>query len=161
MAEKKKHLIKVQDQLVPVNEEVYLTYYRMKRREIYLEERDTANGVFYYSALDAEGTNGEDVIPDRSSPPVEDLVMDKLITEKLHRCLAQLAKEEQELIFTLFFQNKGSIIFLVGLAMPHYRLLIPSASLDMNLRQCFRVITPTATNSGTACFLTPRRTQAS
>ena len=28
MAEKKKHLIKVQDQLVPVNEEVYLTYYR-------------------------------------------------------------------------------------------------------------------------------------
>jgi hypothetical protein len=31
--------------------------------------------------------------------------MDKLITEKLHRCLAQLAKEEQELIFTLFFQN--------------------------------------------------------
>jgi hypothetical protein len=62
MAEKKKHLIKVQDQLEPVNEEVYLTYYRMKRREIYLEERDTANGVFYYSALDAEGTNGEDVI---------------------------------------------------------------------------------------------------
>ena len=58
-------------------------------------------------------------------------------------------------------KKKGSIIFLVGLAMPHYRLLIPSASLDMNLRQCFRVITPTATNSGTACFLTPRRTQAS
>ena len=57
--------------------------------------------------------------------------------------------------------NYGSIIFLVGLAMPHYRLLIPSASLDMNLRQCFRVITPTATNSGTACFLTPRRAQAS
>ena len=60
-----------------------------------------------------------------------------------------------------FLKNYGSIIFLVGLAMPHYRLLIPSASLDMNLRQCFRVITPTATNSGTACFLTPRRAQAS
>lgn len=64
----------------------------------------------------------------------------------------------QDNIFYLF---NGSIIFLVGLAMPHYRLLIPSASLDMNLRQCFRVITPTATNSGTACFLTPRRAQAS
>ena len=107
MAEKKKYFIKVQGQLVPVVEEVYLTYYRMKRREIYLEERDTANGVFYYSALDAEGTNGEDVIPDRSSPPVEDLVMDKLIAEKLHRCLTQLTKEEQELIFTLFFQNES------------------------------------------------------
>jgi len=37
--------------------------------------------------------------------------------------------------------------------MPHYKLPIPSASLDMNLWQCFRVFTPTATNSGTACFL--------
>ena len=47
----------------------------------------------------------------------------------------------------------GSIIFYVGLPMPHYKLPIPSASLDMNLWQCFRVFTPTATNSGTACFL--------
>jgi len=107
MAEKKEYRIKVQGQLVPVSEEVYLTYYRMKRRETYLEERDTTNGVFYYSALDTEGTNGEDAIPDRSSSPVEDLVMDKLISEKLHRCFTQLAKEEQKLIFTLFFQNKS------------------------------------------------------
>mgnify|MGYP000260390419 CR=1 FL=1 len=57
MAEKKEYRIKVQGQLVPVSEEVYLTYHRMKRRETYLEERDTTNGVFYYSALDTEGTN--------------------------------------------------------------------------------------------------------
>ncbi|MDR1547375.1 MAG: sigma-70 family RNA polymerase sigma factor [Hungatella sp.] len=107
MAEKKEYRIKVQGQLVPVSEEVYLTYHRMKRRETYLEERDTTNGVFYYSALDTEGTNGEDVIPDLVSPRVEDLVMDKLLAEKLHQCLAQLTKEEQELIFTLFFQNKS------------------------------------------------------
>ncbi|WRS28340.1 sigma-70 family RNA polymerase sigma factor [Oscillospiraceae bacterium MB08-C2-2] len=107
MAEKKEYRIKVQGQLVPVSEEVYLTYHRMKRRETYLEERDTTNGVFYYSALDTEGTNGEDVIPDLVSPRVEDLIMDKLLAEKLHQCLAQLTKEEQELIFTLFFQNKS------------------------------------------------------
>lgn len=107
MAEKKEYRIKVQDQLVPVSEEVYVTYHRMKRRETYLEERDTTNGVFYYSALDTEGTNGEDVIPDLVSPRVEDLIMDKLLAEKLHQCLAQLTKEEQELIFTLFFQNKS------------------------------------------------------
>ena len=50
-------------------------------------------------------------------------------------------------------KNYGSIIFYVGLPMPHYKLPIPSASLDMNLWQCFRVFTPTATNSGTARFL--------
>ena len=54
----------------------------------------------------------------------------------------------------------GSIIFLVGLTMTHYRFAMPAASLDMNLRQCMRTFTPTAKNSGTACFLR-RRDQAS
>ena len=107
MAEKKEYRIKVQGQLVPVSEEVYLTYHRMKRRETYLEERDMTNGVFYYSALDTEGTNGEDVIPDLVSPRVEDAAVDKLLAEKLHQCLSQLTRDEQELIFTLFFQNKS------------------------------------------------------
>lgn len=107
MAEKKEYRIKVQGQLVSVTEEVYLTYYRMKRRELHLEEKDSAHGVFYYSALDTEETNGEDAIPDLKSPRVEDMVMDKLIAKKLHQCLSQLTIEEHELIFTLFFQNKS------------------------------------------------------
>ena len=49
--------------------------------------------------------------------------------------------------------NNGSIIFFVGLTLPRYRLYQPSASLDMNLRQCLMGITPTAKNSRTACFL--------
>lgn len=59
-------------------------------------------GVFLYSVLDAEETNGEDAIPD-----LVDIVMDKLLEEKLYQCLGELTKEEQELIFTLFFQDKG------------------------------------------------------
>ena len=107
MAEKKEYRIKVQGQLVPVAEEVYLTYHRMKRREIYLEERDTTNGVFYYSAMDTEETSGEDAILDLTSPRVEDVAVDKLLAEKLHQCLSQLAKEEQKLIFFLYFQGKS------------------------------------------------------
>ncbi|MEL1135300.1 sigma factor-like helix-turn-helix DNA-binding protein [Desulfitobacterium sp. THU1] len=118
MAEKKEYRIKVQGQLVPVSEEVYVTYHRMKRREIYLEERDTANGVFYYSAMDTAETTGEDGIPDLVSPRVEDVVMDKLITEKLHRCLNQLTSAEQELIFTLFFQNKSEHQMAVETGIP-------------------------------------------
>ncbi|MBS4534389.1 sigma-70 family RNA polymerase sigma factor [Clostridium sp. D2Q-14] len=107
MVEKKEYRIKVRGQLVPVTEEVYLTYYRMKRRELHLEEKDAKHGVFHYNALDTDETNGEDAISDLTSPRVEDVVTDKLIAEKLHQCLAQLAKEEQELIFTLFFLNKS------------------------------------------------------
>ena len=102
---KKKYQIKVQGQLVPVSEEVYFTYHRMKRRETYLEERDTAHGVFYYSTMDTTETTGEDGIPDLASPRVEDVVVDKLIAEKLHRCLNQLTSTEQELIHALFFRG--------------------------------------------------------
>lgn len=70
-----------------------------------------------YSALDTDETNGEDAIPDLSSPRVEDVVTDKLIAEKLHQCLTQLNKEEQELIFTLFFQNKSEHQFIYYLSM--------------------------------------------
>ena len=100
MAEKKKYQIKIQGQLVPVTEEVYLTYYRMNRRELHLEEQDRKHGVFHYSALDTEDITGEDGIPDRISPPVEDVVADKLLAEKLHQCLAQLTVEEQKLNIT-------------------------------------------------------------
>lgn len=105
MAKKKTYQIKVQDQLVPVTEEVYLTYHRMKRRETYLEERDVANGVFYYSALDSAGINGEDMITNLDSSTVEDLVVDKLMSEKLHQCIEQLTTEEQELVHALYFRS--------------------------------------------------------
>ena len=105
MAEKKEYQIKVQGQLVPVSEEIYDTYYRMKRRKLYLEERDKAHGVFYYSTLDTKGMNGEDAIPDLVSPHVEDEVMDKLIAEKLRECIAQRTQEEQEVIHALFFRS--------------------------------------------------------
>jgi RNA polymerase sigma factor (sigma-70 family) len=109
MAEKKKYQIKVQGQLVPVSKEVYLTYYRMRRHERHLEEKDIAHGVFYYSALDTEETNGEDAIPDLVSLRVEDMVMNKLMAEKLHQCLAQLAKDDRNLIYALYFQRKTQV----------------------------------------------------
>jgi RNA polymerase sigma factor (sigma-70 family) len=49
---------------------------------------------------------------------VEDVVTDKLLTEKLHQCLAQLTEEEQKLLFTLFFQNKSEHQLAVETGIP-------------------------------------------
>ena len=49
--------------------------------------------------------------------------------------------------FFTIFKNIGSIIFFVGF---HYGFLSAAASLDMNPRQCFGGVTPTAANSRTA-----------
>jgi RNA polymerase sigma factor (sigma-70 family) len=106
---KKKYQIKVQGQLIPVSEEVYLSYYRMSRRERHLQEKDITHGVCYYSALDNEEINGEEAIPDLVSPRVDDMVMDKLMVEKLHHCLTRLSKADRELIFALYFQCKTQV----------------------------------------------------
>ena len=45
MADKKNYYIPVEGKLVEVEEPVYTEYYRMSRRERYLEERDKENGV--------------------------------------------------------------------------------------------------------------------
>ena len=57
MAEKKEYRVKVQGPLVSVSEEVYLTYYRMNRRERHQEEKDKAHGVFCYIRSDKTCSN--------------------------------------------------------------------------------------------------------
>lgn len=106
MAEDKKYYIKVTDTLVEVSEEVYLTYYRMRRRCSAVQERDTYNGVTSYDALDTEDMLGVDNIPDSNSPSVEDVVMGNLLREKLQFCLSQLTLPEQLLIHALFYEQK-------------------------------------------------------
>lgn len=114
---KKIHQIRVQGQLVPVTEEVYLTYYRMKRRELHLQEKDAKHGVFYYSALDTSETIGEDAIPDLISPRVDDMVVDKLMAQRLHDCIKQLTEKEQEIIDGLFFQEKSESMMAAEIGM--------------------------------------------
>ena len=48
MADKENYYIPVEGKLVEVEEPVYTEYYRMSRRERYLEERDKENGVMSY-----------------------------------------------------------------------------------------------------------------
>lgn len=84
-----------------------MTYYRMRRRELHLQEKDAKHGVFFYSALDTSETNGEDAISDLISPRVDDMVVEKLMTQRLHECIGKLTEQEQELIYALYFQGKS------------------------------------------------------
>lgn len=102
MAERKNCYIKVPGALVEVTEEVYLTYYRMRRRCSAVQEKDTYNGVTSYGALDAEDMLGVDNIPDSNSPSVEDLAMDNLLRKKLYRCDTTAEKRSEDVVCPLF-----------------------------------------------------------
>lgn len=106
MAEGKKYYIKVPDALVEVTEEVYLAYFRARRRWSAQDERDTYNGVVSYDAMDTEETLGEETIPDLGASSVEDMVVDKLLREKLRLCLPKLTDTEWALIHALFYERK-------------------------------------------------------
>ncbi len=101
----KKYIMRVGDQLIEVKKEVYLLHHQTKRRALYLEERDLANGVVYYNDMDTEETTGEDAIPDKTSPSVDEAVVQKIMIEKLNESLVLLNQAERDLIKALFYDG--------------------------------------------------------
>lgn len=105
MQEQKIYQIRIKDQLVPVEEEVYYAYYRAKRYEKNLEEKDARNRKVLFSNLDTEMLNGEEMIPDMEARSVESFVIETLMLERMRKCLELLGEEEKEIIRVLFFKN--------------------------------------------------------
>ena len=98
MAEEKKHYIKVQDEMVEVSEEVYLTYYRMERKARVVVEKDQRNGTVLFSELDAQEFLTAETLQDPHAVSVEAIVIGNLMNEKLRICLRQLSDDESSLI---------------------------------------------------------------
>ena len=55
---------------------------------------------------------------------------------ELRQLYNELVKKEKMSKEEKSQKKKGSIIFLVGLTLPHYKFSMLSANLDMNLKQC-------------------------
>ena len=105
MADKEKYMIKVEGKLVEVTPDVYYAYFRMERQERWQEEKQQGHAVMYYDALDDGETVGVEVVPDLTTPSMEEAVMTREIHEKLHRALDALPKAERELIQAIYFDG--------------------------------------------------------
>ena len=101
MLKNKEHFIRVSGKRVPVSEKIYRTYYKMYRRERYLVERDERYGKVLYNDLSTEEMSGEEMIPDKDAERVEDIVINKIMSEKLRECLKLLSEAEQKIIDAL------------------------------------------------------------
>lgn len=119
MAEGKKYYIRVPEALVEVSEDVYLAYFRARRRWYAQSERDTYNGLVSYDAMDTEDILGEEMLPDQSSSGVEDAAIASILSGKLHRCLAQLDEPDRKLIHALYFEGLSERQFAKELGL-HY-----------------------------------------
>lgn len=105
MTDKEHYFIPIEGKLIEVEENVYIAYYKMGRRERYLVERDQKNGVLSYDALDQDGIVGQRMMNDPEADSLEDLVLAKELKSTLHRCIEILSKSERELIQAIYFDG--------------------------------------------------------
>lgn len=90
--------------LMEVTEEVYRDFYKSQRRQKYIDERSAENGNFSYDMLTTDDFNGEDILID-TSQEIDEAVIHKIMSDKLHDSLLLLSDDGQKLINALFFRN--------------------------------------------------------
>ena len=105
MADKDKYFIPIEGKLIEVEENVYVAYYKMDRRERYLEERDKDNGVVSYNTIDSQGIDGESGLQDVVTETMEAIALANELRNQLHRCIAALPRAERELIHAIYFEG--------------------------------------------------------
>lgn len=119
MAEKGKYYINVQGNLIEVSQEIYQAYHSMERHRKTLDEKDRRNRRVLYSALDTEEMLGEEMLIDRTAPSIEEIVVSRLLYEKLHQCLELLPKGERKLIQALYFEGISERQLSKRIKIPH------------------------------------------
>ena len=107
--------IKVGKQSVPVTDEIYEEYYKMKRRERYMEEDikvgsskvDPETGEVTYKPSKEDSIQrlmdkGQDFADEKN---LEDVVVDKAMLLILQEAMKELNRQEKELINDLFYKE--------------------------------------------------------
>lgn len=107
-----KYYIRVPNKVVEVSEEIYQEYHKIERYLQTLMEKDMRNGKVSYSELDTDELLGEEIVPDRVALGVEETVVLKIMSEKLHECLNTLPKHEKEMINAIYFEGLRKTYFL-------------------------------------------------
>lgn len=107
MADKEKYMIKIQGNLIEVSEDVYYAYFRMERQERWQEEKKQVHDVLSYDALDNEEIVGAEMIPDLTSPSLEENMISREMKDRLHHAVAALPRVERELIHAIYFEGKS------------------------------------------------------
>lgn len=101
---REKRFLSLHGMLMEVTEEEYVSYYKDKRRQRYIDERAKIFGTFSYDALTTDEFNGKDILSDPNSN-VEAEVQARYFTEKLRTALSELTDDERILITLHYYKD--------------------------------------------------------
>lgn len=99
-----KFFIPLHGMLMEVSEDVYRDFYKSVRRQKYLDERSKENGDFSYDMLTTDEFNGEDILVDETQD-IEEIVVDRIMLDKLQQVISLLSEDERTLIHQHFFEE--------------------------------------------------------
>jgi DNA-directed RNA polymerase specialized sigma subunit len=99
----KEYFIKVGKDRIPVSQEVYEEHYKSKERMKYIQKLESVRLISYDQALE-DGLPIETLMIDQEKL-VADIVLNRLMIEKLLACIQQLLDDEQDLLRELYFNE--------------------------------------------------------
>ena len=139
MNENNQFFIRANRKLVEVSEDVYREYYKIYRRERYLEERDVTHGTVHYSDMDTDDMLGEEAIPDMITKSVEQVVVDEMMSEKLCKYLDLLPNDEYGLIDALFFKEMTEREYAAISDIPQQTINSRKKKILNKLKKCLKI----------------------
>ncbi len=101
----KKYFIPVDGKYYETTKEIYEVYYRMDRRERYLEERDIKKGVKTFSDISNSIYTADELIAD-GNVDVTNTAIRNILFETVLEAISILNEEDKLLIQELFFYGK-------------------------------------------------------
>lgn len=101
---KDKLFIVLHGMLMEVTAKDYLDFYKIQRRQKYIDERSAKNGDFSYDMLTTDDFNGEEILID-DSEDITTQVVQKIMSDKLRQSILMLSKEEQLLIYQYYYEE--------------------------------------------------------
>ena len=103
--EQRKYYIPIDGKYYETTKEIYEVYYKMDRRERYLEERDIKKGVKTFSDISNSIYTADEIIGD-AGVDVSDTAITNIYIEAVLEAISFLDEEDQLLIQELFFYGK-------------------------------------------------------
>lgn len=97
--------IKIKNELISVSEEVYITYYKMARRERYLNEVSLKKDLSYNQLIVKEYPIEIKMIEPQKL--IEDEVIENIMIDKMTKAIKNLNDNEIFIINELFFNAKS------------------------------------------------------
>ena len=90
--------------IMEVTESTYIEFYKLQRRQKYIDERSRDNKDISYDSLTTDEFNGEDILVD-DGESVEDQAVRNVTAEEIRFKISLLKPADQELVQAMFFEG--------------------------------------------------------